>query len=61
LRWQSSCGGPQAPRIIKDLLTKDNWVNVKRLIAILRPFIKATKRIEGNTNTAGVKGLYSAL
>ena len=46
---------------MQDFLTKEDWVKVKQLVKILKPFILATKHIEGNANSYGVKGLYRAL
>ena len=45
----------------QDALTIKDWQQVEQLIKILKPFILATKRIEGDANSPGVKGLYSAL
>jgi len=36
-------------------------VEVKQLVRILKPFILATKRIEGDANSYSIKGLYGAL
>ena len=45
----------------QDALTDDDWQQVERLIKILKPFVSATKRIKGDANSSGVKGLYGAL
>jgi hypothetical protein len=43
------------------MLTDNNWKQVEQFIKILKPFISATKCIEGDTNSPSVKGLYSTL
>ena len=45
----------------QDALTDDDWKQVEQLIKILKPFISATKRIEGDANSPSIKGLYGAL
>ena len=45
----------------QDALTNKDWQQVEQLVKILKPFILATKRIEGNANSPSIKGLYSAL
>ena len=47
--------------LLQDTLTDADWVNVKCLIKILRPFVQATKYIKGDANTPNIKGFYSAL
>ena len=47
--------------LFQDALTNKDQQQVKQLVKILKPFILATKRIKGNTNSPSVKGLYSAL
>ena len=47
--------------LLQDALTNNNQQQVERLIKILKPFISATKRIEGDANSPGVKGSYGAL
>jgi hypothetical protein len=46
---------------MQDFLTIEDWAEVKQLIKILKPFILATKRIEGNANNPRLKGSYRAL
>ena len=45
----------------QDALTDDDWQQVERLVKILKPFISATKRMEGDANSPGVEGSYGAL
>ena len=45
----------------QDALTDDDWNQVEQLLDILRPFLAATKRMEGDANTQGVEGSYGAL
>ena len=46
---------------ILQLKRKENWVEIKQLVKILKFFISAIKYIKGNINNYGVKGLYRAL
>ena len=45
----------------QDALTDEDWQQVEQLVKILKPFVSATKRIEGDANSPGVKGSYGAL
>ena len=45
----------------QDALTNKDQQQVEQLVKILKPFILATKRIEGDANSPSIKGLYSTL
>ena len=47
--------------LTQDFLTTEDWVEVEQLIKILKPFVSATKRMEGDANNPGLEGLYGAL
>ena len=46
---------------MQNFLTIEDWAEVKQIVNILKPFILATKRIEGNANSPRLKGSYGAL
>ena len=45
----------------QDALTDEDWQQVEQLVKILKPFVLATKRMEGDANSPGVEGSYGAL
>ena len=47
--------------LLQDVLTDDDWKQVEQLLKILRPFVLATKHMEGDANTPGVEGSYGTL
>ena len=47
--------------LTQDFLTTEDWAEVEQLVKILKPFVLATKRIEGDANNPRLKGLYGAL
>jgi len=46
---------------LQDTLTDEDWQQVEQLVKILKPFVLATKRMEGDANSPGVEGSYGAL
>ena len=45
----------------QDFLTTEDWAKVEQLVKILKPFISATKRMEGDANNPGLEASYGAL
>lgn len=47
--------------ISQDILTSQDWIDLKHFLGILKPFKDLTKRMEGRANKAGLEGSHGSL
>ncbi|EXU94633.1 hAT family dimerization domain protein, partial [Metarhizium robertsii] len=47
--------------ISQDMLTPQDWIDLKHFLDILKPFKDLTKRMEGRANKAGLEGSHGSL
>lgn len=47
--------------ISQDILTPQDWIDLKHFLDILKPFKDLTKRMEGRANKAGLEGSHGSL
>ena len=45
----------------KDRMSETDWMEIDRFLILLRPFVKLTKRLEGNANKSGHEGSHGAI
>ena len=61
LSWRPPANEKNGYDLRQDFLTDSDWKLIEQLVKLLKPFMKMTKRMEGDANASGVEGSYGAL